>query len=306
MRGIGCVAVVVGMLSAGLAAAREPWQLSAGPFTTAADVTEHSRAVLDWRDLRALVGKPEPDWPAALQLYAAGRHFKNHSLGIVADNYNGRLAGVLPRSSAHFGTPSFQVLAWTGALMKTGGFRQASDAERVAFLDGAAPALMLNWARYELGEADRKAKTATPNWALTNGAPKNWNEIFAFHVGHEGRDSPYALLQATPEGARINERLLAALAAGQEVLVRQSWPQAEADKVRAILDQASLLLLRQALERSDPALARRRAAGAWLAGAEPTLAHPEAAKAVAGALSGAADGAALASAASTIGALIAP
>ena len=306
MRRIGWVVICAAMLVGGGALAREPWQLSAGPFTTAADVREHSRAVLDWRDLRDLVSRTEPDWPAALQLYAYGRHFKNHSLGIVADNYNGRLAAVLPRASVHFGTPSFQTLHWTAALMKTGPFRQAPDAERLAFLSGAAPALMLNWSRYELGEADRKAKAATPNWALTNGSPKNWNEIFAFYVGHEGKDSVHEILQATPEGARINERLLAALAAGQEALVKQTWPQAEADRVRSLLDQASLLLLRQALEGSDPALARRRAAGAWLAAAEPALASQEATKAVAAALAGGPDGQALAAAASSLGSLLAP
>ena len=271
------------LVAPALATAKEPWQLGHGPFVTASDVRDHNKAALDWRDLKALVTTSGPDWPEALRLYAYGRHFANHSLGIVADDYNGRFGAVLPLSSRHFGTPSFQALQWTGALMKTGRFRRAPDAERVAFLIGAAPALMINWARYELGEAERKA-TATPqNWALTNGSPKNWNEIFAFYYGPEGKDSVFEAV-ASADGNAVNDRLLAALSGGQEALVKQTWPAEEARRVRALLDQASLVLLRHAIAAGldgDAALARQRAAGAWLAAAEAGLAAkglPEAMK----------------------------
>lgn len=302
MRSI-CYALLV-LILAGHAplSAREAWQLGHGPFVTAADVREHNQAALDWRDLRVLVTKAEPDWPAALALYAAGRHFKNHSLGIVADDYNGRFTAVLPLSTRAFGTPSFQALRWNSALMKTGRFRRASDAERVAFLHGAAPALMINWARYELGEAERKANAAAPNWALTNGAPKNWNEIFAFYYGPEGRDSVFEAIAAAG-GQEVSDRLFATLAEGQAALVKQTWPAEAGRQTRSLLDRASLVLLRHALAsgiEGDPALAQQRAAGAWMAAAEAALASPDLAAALAPALEGKADAKALGAAAEAV------
>ncbi|TDR94826.1 hypothetical protein [Enterovirga rhinocerotis] len=289
-------------------AAKDEWAIGHGPFVTAADVRDHNRAALDWRDLKALVDRAQPDWPAALTLYAYGRHFKNHSLGIVADDYNGRFGAVLPLSSRHFGTPSFQALQWNAALMRTSRFRRTSDADRVAFLGGAAPALMINWARYELAEAERKAKAARPNWALTNGSPKNWNEIFAFYYGPGGKDSVFEAVTEAGQGA-LNERLFAALAEGQDALVKQAWPAEAARRTRDLLDQASLVLLRHALSSgldTDPSKARLRASGAWMAAAEAALASPGLAAAIEPALAEQADATASRTAIEALSRAIAP
>lgn len=281
------------------ATAREPWQLSHGPFTTASDVREHNQLGADLRDLDGFLKASPPAWAHALELYAYGKNFPKHSLLRFGDDYNGRLSGYLPRATKHFGSPSFQAHAWTAALGGSGQFANLSAGERIAFLDGAATALVINWARYELGEAQRKAKASPANWALTNGAPKNWNEIFAFYLGPDGKHAGFAAVEGVEGGKAINEALFAALARGQEALVKQGWPESEATAAAAALDKASLALLRDALGKAanasdeDRPAALRRAAGAWLAAAEPMLADAAAAKAVEVVLSGKPDKAAI-------------
>jgi hypothetical protein len=281
------------------ALAREPWQLSHGPFTTASDVREHNQLGADLRDLDAFLKASPPAWASALELYAYGKNFPKHSLLRFGDDYNGRLSGYLSRATQHFGSPSFQAHAWTAALGGSGRFARSTAAERIAFIDGAAPALVINWARYELGEAQRKAKASPANWALNNGAPKNWNEIFAFYLGPDGKHAGFAAVEGVEGGKTINQALFAALARGQDALVKQNWPESEAAAVAAALDKASLALLRDALEKAVSAgagkrpAALRRISGAWLAASEPLLADAAAAKALEAALAGNPDQAAI-------------
>jgi hypothetical protein len=123
-----------------------------------------------------------------------------------------------------------------------------------------------------------KALAATPNWALTNGSPKNWNEIFAFHWGPEGRHSVHAALEAVPGGAEVNAALYAALAEGQVHLLAERWAEAEAAVVARLLHEGALRLFHAALvdaaEAPDEAARSRaalRARGLWLAAAEAVL-----------------------------------
>jgi hypothetical protein len=80
-----------------------------------------------------------------------------------------------------------------------------------------------------------KALAATPNWALTNGSPKNWNEIFAFHFGPGGQHSVHAALEAVPGGAGVNAALYAALAEGQVHLLDQALGRGRGGGGRAAL-----------------------------------------------------------------------
>jgi hypothetical protein len=277
------------------AEAREPWQLGHGPFVTAADVTAHNKFPLDMAEIRAFLASDKPDWPAALSLYAYGKHFKAHSVGRFADNYNGRLEIYLPASSRYFGSPSFQNAVLFSALAGTGPFARASEAQRRAILDAGMTALIINYARYELGEAERKAKDEKPNWSLQNGSPKNWNEVFAFYFGPEGRHAAFAVVAKLPAGDMLNSRILDALATGQSDLIERKWAPEAARALGAALDAASLALLRDALEQASAAanpdaatLAQARAAGFWLAAAEPVLRirGPESARAVTAAFTG--------------------
>ena len=94
-------------------------------------------------------------------------------------------------------------------------------------MDGATLATIQNWTRFELAMSERKANAATPNWALKNGSPKNWNEVFAFHWGPEGQHSVHAALEGVPGGAEVNAALYAALADGQLHLLEERWAAAE-------------------------------------------------------------------------------
>ncbi|MCW5682473.1 MAG: hypothetical protein KF794_14280 [Xanthobacteraceae bacterium] len=269
---------IVLLLAAPFAAqAREPWQIGHGPFLTAADVSAHNKFPQDMADIRALLAGEKPDWAGALSLYAYGRHFKAHSVARFADNYNGRLDSYLPVSAKHYGSASFQNAFLFAALANTGRFARASEAERKAALDAGMTALLINYARYELGEAQRKASATQPNWSLQNGAPKNWSEAFAFYYGPEGKHGAFEAIAALPNGERLNARILQALADGQPDLLRQKWPQEAADELAAALNVASIALFRNALEAADKAddaglaLMRARAAGFWLAAGEPIL-----------------------------------
>lgn len=276
MRGKMLALAMVLALAAG-ANAREPWQIGHGPFLTATDVTAHNKFPLDIAGVRLALDSEKPDWAGALALYAYGGNFRGHSLGRFADNYNGRLGAYLPGASRHFGSPSFQNAYLFSALAGTGRFAGASEAERRAALDGGMAALMINYARYELGEASRKAQATPANWSLQNGAPKNWNEVFAFYYGPDGKHSVFEVLSALPNGERLNKQLLAALAEGQTELVAQRWAPDPAARVAETLDLASIALFRDALTRAqgapDASLAmeRARAAGFWLAAAEPII-----------------------------------
>lgn len=259
------------------AEAREPWQIGHGPFLTASDVTAHNKFPQDMADIRALLAGDKPDWPAALALYAYGRHFKAHSVGRFADNYNGRLDRYLAASARHYGSASFQNAFLFSALANTGRFARSSAAERRTALDAGMSALLINYARYELGEADRKAKDAKPNWSLQNGAPKNWNEVFAFYYGPDGKHGAFEAVAALPNGEKLNARILNALAKGQPDLVAQKWAPEAATELAAALDAASIALFRDALAKAasatdgELAVARARAAGFWLAAADPVI-----------------------------------
>lgn len=263
------------------ALAQEDWQLAHGPFVTASDVRAHNALGADIAEITAALAAPEPDFTAALTLYAFGKNFpwrdRTHSLGRFGDDYNGKIAAVLPASTAHFGSPSFQAEFMFAALAGTSRFQDAEPAERVAAAEGGALATVINWTRFELAEAQSKATAAEPNWSLENGSPKNWNEIFAFHFGPGGANSVHAALEASPEGADINAALYDALTSGQERIVAEAWAPDEAAEVAAILDRGAVLLLAAELDAaamSDGAAretARARAAGLWRAAAEAVL-----------------------------------
>lgn len=271
--------------------ALEDWQIGHGPFVSASDVRNHNKMPLDIRDVTGALAGETPDWAAALQSYAFGGNFPSHSLALFSDDYNGRFASHLPVSVAHFGETGFQNTALYAAIVGTGQHRRAEPAERVAFIAAGLESVALNWSRYELGESRRKANMDTPNWSLENGSPKNWNEIFAFYWGPEGRHSVHAALEAVEGGAAVNAALLQTLADGQELLVKETWTPEHDAAVASGLDTASVLLLKDALEKAAAetdekasAVARARAAGYWLAAAEAVADTPGAADAVKAAL----------------------
>ncbi len=275
------------LLAAGPAWALEDWQLGHGPFVTASDVRSHNKMPLDIRDVNGSLAGEVPDWGAALHVFAFGGNFPNHSLALFGDDYNGRFASHLPVSVAHFGGTGFHNGSLYAALAGTGEFRRAEPAERVAFVAAGLEAVALNWSRYELGESRRKAKADKPNWSLENGSPKNWNEIFAFYWGPEGRHSVHAALEKLEGGPAVNEALLQALADGQELLVKESWAPDHAAALVVQLDKASVLLLSDALgkvaaetDEKQAAAHRARAAGYWLTAAEAVADTPGAADAV--------------------------
>jgi hypothetical protein len=260
----------------------EDWQLAHGGFVTASDVRPHNGLAQDRADMLAALARTPPDWAEALTVYTWGRNFPwrdmTHSLGRFADNYNGAMPQVLPASVAHWNNPSFAVLPVFSALAGTGAFYQVAPEARIAFVEGATLATIINWTRFELEMSRSKALAATPNWALTNGSPKNWNEIFAFHWGPEGRHSVHAALEAVPGGAEINAALYTALAEGQEHLLAERWAEAEAAVVARLLHEGALRLFHAALvdaaEAPDEAARSRaalRARGLWLAAAEAVL-----------------------------------
>lgn len=281
--------VVCGSLAAA-APAHAEWRLSEGPFTTASDVTAHNRMPLDVKEVNDALASG--DWPAALVKFGFGGNFENHSLAKFTDDYNGRLSSHVPTGSGHFGTPSYQNHALVAALTGSGRFAQATPEARAAFVDAGLVAVVINWSRYELGESARKAKLAEPNWSLQNGSPKNWNEIFAFYWGPEGKHSAFERVASLDGGSEINDALLATLAEGQEELVAEKWAGDAADKIAETLDAASTLLLADALEKAvnaddaDVEAARAAAAGYWLAAADALADDAALAEAVEAALSG--------------------
>lgn len=287
---VSLIAASLVLACGGLANAKEDWQIGHGPFVSASDVRPHNKMPLDIRDVNAALAAEQPDWRAALASFAFGGNFANHSLAIFTDNYNNRFPQHLPVSTGHFGDPGFQNHVLTAAIVGTGKFRSVEPAERVAFIEAGLEAVTINWSRYELGESRRKATAAEPNWSLENGSPKNWNEIFAFYWGPEGEHSAHAAVERREGGAGINEALLQALADGQEVLVTESWTPEHAEAVARHLNEASVLLLADALKQAldagegESAVARARAAGYWLAAAEAVAGNPEAAAAVEAAL----------------------
>ena len=264
------------------AEAPQDWQLSHGGFVTAADVRPHNGLPQDRGDMLAALAATPPDWAEALTVYTWGRNFPwrdtTHSLARFADNYNGAMPHVLPASVAHWGDAAFAAAPVFSALAGTGAFSRLAPEARIAFVEGATLATIVNWTRFELAMAERKALAAEPNWALTNGSPKNWNEIFAFHFGPEGLHSVHAALAAVPGGADVNAALYAVLADGQVHLLEEHWAEDEAASVARLLHEGSLRLLHAAL--SDAAAApdedRRAEAvmlarGLWLAAAEAML-----------------------------------
>jgi len=283
----------------GAASGKEDWQIGHGPFLSASDVRAHNKMPLDIRDVTASLEGEKPDWKAALTSFAYGGNFPKHSLALFADDYNGRFKSHLPVSTAYFGGTDFISETLYAALAGTGRLKGADAAERKALIIAGLQSIALNWARYELGESQRKGTATEPNWSLENGSPKNWNEVFAFWHGPEGQHSVYAALQALDGGPVINEALYKVLADGQPILVEKRWTQEHAGKVEAQFDAAGKLLLADALDRlsradeaSRPA-ARGRAAGYWLAGAEAVAADAATAKLVEAALAGDADPAAV-------------
>jgi hypothetical protein len=295
----------------------EDWQLSHGGFVTASDVRPHNALPQDRGDMLAALAQTPPDWAEALTVYTWGRNFPwrdmTHSLGRFADNYNGAMPRVLPASVAHWGDPSFAVPPVFSALAGTGPFYQVAPEARIAFIEGATLATIINWTRFELVMSRSKALAARPNWALTNGSPKNWNEIFAFHVGPGGQHSVHAALEAVPGGAAVNAALYTALAEGQVYLLEQRWAEAEAAVVERLLHEGALRLFHAALtaaaEAADDA-ARARAAlyarGLWLAAAEAVLTlAPAEAEGIEAALAGTGDAALLPFAAEAVEAALA-
>lgn len=285
MRRSTLLVATIGLSLMGLAAPAqtlEDWQLAHGGFVTAADVRPHNGLPQDRGDMLTALGGDSPAWAEALTVYTWGRHFPwrdmTHSLGRFADNYNGAMPRVLPASVAHWGDASFAVAPVFSALAGTGAFYQVTPEGRVAYVEGATLATIINWTRFELVMSRSKALAATPNWALTNGSPKNWNEIFAFHWGPEGRHSVHEALDSVPDGAEVNAALYAALAEGQVHLLAERWAEAEAAVVERLLHEGALRLFHAALveagEAPDDAARTRaalRARGLWLAAAEAVL-----------------------------------
>jgi hypothetical protein len=158
-----------------------------------------------------------------------------------------------------------------------------------------------------------KALAATPNWALTNGSPKNWNEIFAFHRGPDGRHSVHAALDGVAGGAAVDATLYAALAEGQEHLLGERWAGTEVLVVERVLHEGALRLFQAALTEAataGDAAARARAAmrarGLWLAAAEAVLATaPDEAAGIEAAMAGTGDAALLPFAADAVAAALA-
>lgn len=279
-------AALIAASAATAAHAKEAWQIGHGPFLSASDVTNHVKMPLDIRDVVAPLQGETPDWNRALQAYAFGGNFKGHSLAIFADDYNGRFKTHLPVAVTYFGDTDFQGETLSAALIGTGRYKGGDAAERRAAVEAGLEAMALNWARYELGESQRKGTAKEPNWSLENGSPKNWNEIFAFWYGPEGQHSVHAALEARQGGAAINAALYQSLADGQAVLVDQKWTPEKAAEVKTHIDNASVLLLTDALkalstadEAAKPA-ARGKVAGYWLAAAEVLGSDAAAAEAI--------------------------
>jgi hypothetical protein len=276
------------------------WVLSHGPFVTASDVTPHNMLPQDLADMRAAMAQEPANWREALEIFAFGRHFpwrgQTHSLGRFGDDYNGAMPRVTPLSVTLFGTPSYAAAFTFSAIAGTNRFQGAPDAVRAAAAEAGALAAIVNWTRFELVMSRTKALAAEPNWSLQNGSPKNWNEIFAFHYGPEGRHSAFEALEAVEGGPAINAALMQALADGQAVILTNAWAEDAGAEVARLLDRGAMTLfldrLRAAAEAptAELPIAHARAAGLWLAGAESMLAvDPNAARLVHAAMTSAPD-----------------
>lgn len=245
------------LASVAMPATAEDWELSHGPFTTEADVRPHNALPQDIADILAALDAEPPEWGEALEIFAFGRNFpwreQTHSIGRFTDDYNGAMPRVVPLSVGFFGDGTFQKDFLFSALAGTGQFQGAPAEVRRAAFEVGAVAAVANWTRFELVMSEAKALADEPNWALTNGSPKNWNEIFAFHWGPEGQYSVYDALARIDGGAETNEALLVALAEGQEPLLREEWPAETSAEVAALLDRGTLLFLHDALARAADA-----------------------------------------------------
>lgn len=303
---------MMGLTAPAIADTLESWQLSHGGFVTASDVRPHNALPQDRGDMLAALSGDSPDWAEALTIYTWGRNFPwrdmTHSLGRFADDYNADMTAVLPLSVAHWDDPSFAVAPVYSALAGTAEFYQVAPEARIAFVEGATLATIINWTRFELAMSQRKALAETPNWALTNGSPKNWNEIFAFHWGPEGQHSVHAALETVDGGPEVNTALFAALAEGQPHLLEERWAEAEAAVVERRLHEGALRLFDSALVMANGATddttrlnAMMRARGLWLAAAEAVLTlTPDEVDEIEAALSGTGDPALLPSAVAAV------
>lgn len=261
--------------------------LSAEGFTTAADVRPHNRLSLDIAEINTALSQFPPDYAAALNRYAYGRHFNwrdsSHSLAFFADDYQGRMQRTLPGSMALGIDPTFQHQFLASALMGTGPFsgqgqrRSLPDAARIAAIQSGILATVLNWCRLELTEASLRGPQ-DDNWSLANGSPKNWSELFAFWYGVEGQHSLHQEMSRIAERFGIPEhptqRVTQPLAAGQPALLEKRWPETEAAAVQQALDVAALLLMLDRVADLDAAVAaggdtalaaQWSVRGAWLA-----------------------------------------
>jgi len=293
----------MGLSNPAVADTMEEWQLSHGDFVTASDVRAHNGLPQDRADMLDALSGESPNWSEALSVYTWGRNFPwkgmTNSLGRFADNYNGAMPAVLPFSVDHWGSASFAVTPVYSALAGTGEFAEVAPEARIAFVEGATLATIINWTRFELAMSERKALAETPNWALTNGSPKNWNEIFAFHWGPEGQHSVHAALETVDGGGEVNTALFTALAEGQPHLLEERWAEAEAASVDQLLHKGSLQLFHAALILADEATddparlnAVMHARGMWLAAAEAILSlAPESVETIEAAIAGSGDAA---------------
>ncbi|MCF2970368.1 hypothetical protein L1047_04050 [Synechococcus sp. Nb3U1] len=303
-RGLLASVLLLGLGRGDPARAEMPsFALSAEGFTTAADVRPHNRLSLDIAEINGALTAFPPDYSAALQRYAFGRHFNwrdsSHSLAFFADDYQGRMPRTLPGAIALGWDPTFQHQFLTSALMGTGAFsgqnqrRSLSDAARIAAIRSGILATVLNWCRLELTEASIRGPQDN-NWSLANGSPKNWSELFAFWYGVEGQHSLHAEMSRISTRFGLPEhptqRVTQPLAAGQPALLEKRWPEAEATSVQQALDVAALLLFLDRVADLDAAVAaggdtalaaQWSIRGAWLAAGD-TLgrANPEEGKAL--------------------------
>lgn len=270
MKKVFFVVVVVSVFLSVQAEGLEDWQIQAGDFVTASDVSKHNQLGQDVADIMAAARAD--DWASALTIYAFGKNFAHkggtHSFGRFSDDYYGRIAWTTPQSSQIFGTAYYMDNFLSSAIAGTGQFSGSEADVRQAALEAGLLATSLNWARFELKVSESKANADTPNWSLKNGSPKNWNEIFAFYYGPEGQHSVYEAVEAHPAGAAINARFLTVLANGQEKLLAETWARGEAAEVAGILDYMAQMLFQQAVMQEDSAVARASAQGFWLAAAE--------------------------------------
>jgi hypothetical protein len=267
--------------------AAQQWVLEAGPFKTAANVANHNKLGADILDIRKALANH--DWTTALAIYAYGRNFPwqggTHSFGRFADDYHGSFRAIFPMAEAH-GHTLYKSNFMVSALFGTGRFAMAGETERRAAVEAGLLSLAIDWCRLEVFMAHRKATQATSNWSLENGAPKNWNEIFAFHWGPGGRGSVFEAIAAIKRGD-LDDRLLKLLAEGQSKILARQWPAAEADAIKQLLDEMARTLFRETLSRASAAnegafpAARGALAGAWLAAAETIGAtNPKQARAI--------------------------